>query len=115
MTLIYWFITAISWLVCTVLISVSLKRWQMPDWLRLFLSSVIFGVLHGIVTIIIPDDSVRLFLNPIAVSTVNRMHYYPDLAEYFLVTLVMHTIFGILISIAGYTYRDYGATDFWRR
>jgi hypothetical protein len=89
-----------------VLVATLLSRRQVPVPLSLILSSVMIGVLHGIVTVAIPNGNVRLFINPIAVSTVNRMRFDPNLAEYFLVTLAMYAVFGLLFSVGNLMYND---------
>jgi len=101
-------------LITKLLTAKLLKRWSVPNWLPLLLSSVVIGLAMGIISVSFPNGSFRYFINPFGMNLTNAMTYIASSSDYFWVTLGVYTFFGIVFG-TNYVYIFRQSSDYWTR
>ena len=109
-----YFVAAVVYLVAAISIAKLFNRLRMPNWLCLFLASIVIGVVLGIITMSIPIGNIWYFINPLGIKLTHAMTYYARLTDYFWITLALYALFGVIINVK-FVSRWSQSSDFWRR
>ncbi|MBT3362398.1 MAG: hypothetical protein HN929_12590 [Chloroflexi bacterium] len=90
----------------------GLGKWKVPLWGRLVVAFAVFGVLLGIITAVIPDHSVQLFINPFG-TRAGDVFFSASLFWFgcFIATLIIYTAFGLFLY-GGHMLRNQRGSNF---